>query len=128
MSRPLRWANAGADCEIYKSLYNYGMSKRLGFRGSALDDLRAFPLSARREAGYQLDRVQNGELPTDWKPMATVGQGVREIRIRDDAGGFRVVYVASFADAVYVLHCFQKKTQRTAKPDLDLPRSATVSL
>lgn len=94
--------------------------KALKFRGSALDDLRDFPISARREAGYQLDRVQNEQAPTDWKPMATVGKGVQEIRIRDEAGAFRVIYVAKFADAIYVLHCFQKKTQKTGKSDLDL--------
>lgn len=94
--------------------------KSVEFRGSSLDDLRAFPLSARREAGHQLDQVQNGFEPDDWKPMNTVGQGVKEIRIRDGAGAFRVVYVAKFADAVYVLHCFQKKTEKTSKTDLDL--------
>jgi len=95
-------------------------SKPIEFRGSALDDLRAFPRAARREAGYQLDQVQRGREPDDWKPMNTVGQGVREIRIRDAAGAFRVLYVAKFEDAVYVLHCFQKKTQKTRKADLDL--------
>lgn len=95
-------------------------SKPIEFRGSALDDLRSFPLAARREAGHQLDRVQNGQEPGDWKPMNTVGQGVREIRIRDAAGAFRIIYVAKFADAVYVLHCFQKKTEKTSKADLDL--------
>ncbi len=90
------------------------------FRGSALDDLRAFPLSVRREAGHQLDQVQNGHEPDDWKPINTIGQGVREIRIRDAAGAFRIIYVVKFADAVYVLHCFQKKTQKTSKTDLDL--------
>lgn len=96
------------------------MTKGLAFRGSALSDLRAFPQAARREAGYQLDRVQSGEMPSDWKPMPTVGQGVQEIRIRDEAGAFRVIYVAKFAEAVFVLHCFQKKTQKTSKTDLDL--------
>lgn len=95
-------------------------SKPIEFRGTALDDLRAFPLPARREAGHQLDQVQNGQNPDDWKPMNTVGQGVKEIRIRDAAGAFRVMYVAKFADAVYVLHCFQKKTEKTSKADLDL--------
>jgi phage-related protein/predicted XRE-type DNA-binding protein len=92
-------------------------SKPVEFRGSALDDLRAFPAAARREAGYQLDRVQHGREPDDWKPMNTIGRGVREIRIRDAAGVFRVLYVAKFDDAVYVLHCFQKKTQKTSKAD-----------
>ena len=92
----------------------------LVFRGSALTDLRAFPNSARREAGYQLDKVQNEQPPTDWKPMTTVGKGVLEIRIRDETGAFRIIYTAKFADAIYVLHCFQKKTQKTSKTDLDL--------
>lgn len=94
--------------------------KALRFRGSALNDLRAFPRSARREAGYQLDKVQNGQAPTSWKPMTTVGAGVQEIRIRDKSGAFRVLYVAKFSDAIYVLHCFQKKTQKTSQMDLDL--------
>jgi len=94
--------------------------KPVEFRGSALEDLRASPLAARREAGHQLDQVQNGQEPDDWKPMNTVGQGVKEIRIRDAAGAYRVIYIAKLADAVYVLHCFQKKTGKTPKPELDL--------
>ncbi|WP_174788254.1 type II toxin-antitoxin system RelE/ParE family toxin [Vreelandella titanicae] len=94
--------------------------KPIEFLGSSLDDLRTFPASARSEAGHQLDQVQNGREPDDWKPMPTVGQGVKEIRVRDVAGAFRVMYVAKFADVVYVLHCFQKKTQKTSKGDIDL--------
>ena len=73
-------------------------AKPVEFRGSSLEDLRAFPLTARREAGHQLDRVQNGRYPDDWKPINTVGRGAKEIRIRDEAGAFRVLYVAKFAD------------------------------
>nr|WP_295746277.1 type II toxin-antitoxin system RelE/ParE family toxin [uncultured Acidocella sp.] len=94
--------------------------KPVRFRGSSLEDLRDFPATARREAGQQLDQVQRGLDPDDWKPMTPVGQGGREIRIRDEAGEFRVIYVAKFAVAIYVLHCFQKKTQATSKADLDL--------
>jgi phage-related protein len=94
--------------------------KPLGFRGSALADLRAFPVDARREAGYELDKVQNGDDPTDWKPMNTVGRGVREIRIADAAGAFRVLYVVNLGDAIHILHCFQKKTRATSKSDLDI--------
>lgn len=82
----------------------------------------------RREAGYQLDQVQHGNEPDDWKPMPTIGKGVREIRIRDASGAFRVVYVAKFANAVYVLHCFQKKTQKTSKADLDLAKKRLSDL
>jgi phage-related protein len=94
--------------------------KPVEFRGTALDDLRAFPEAARREAGHQLNQVQHGREPDDWKPMTTVGRGVQEIRIRGAAGAFRVLYVAKFDEAVYVLHCFQKKTQRASKTDLNL--------
>lgn len=94
--------------------------KPVVFWGSTLDDLKDFPDTARREAGHQLDQVQHGLEPDDWKPMATVGAGVQEIRIRDATGAFRVIYVAKFSDAVYVLHCFQKKTQKTSKRDLDV--------
>jgi phage-related protein len=88
--------------------------------GDSLDAIRAFPNGARQQAGYQIDRVQRGLDPDDWKPMKTVGSGVREIRIRDAAGAFRVIYIATLADAVYVLHAFGKKSQATSKRDLDL--------
>lgn len=97
-------------------------TKPIEFLGSALDDLRTFPVPARREAGYQLDQIQHGLEPDDWKPMSIVGQGVREIRIRDVAGAFRVIYVAKFANAIYVLHCFQKKAQKISKVDLNLAK------
>ena len=97
--------------------------KPLSFLGSSLDDLRAFPESARREAGHQLDRVQRGLEPDDWKPMPSVGTGVREVRIRDQAGAFRVVYVATRREAIFVLHAFQKKTAATPKRDLDLAQA-----
>lgn len=94
--------------------------KPIEFVGTALDDLREFPAGARRESGYQLDRVQQGLDPSDWKPMPTVGSGVREIRIRAQDGAFRVIYVAKLGSSIYVLHCFQKKSQQTAETDLDL--------
>jgi phage-related protein len=71
-------------------------------------------------AGFQLDKVQSGENADDWKTMPSVGSGAYEIRIRDDTGGFRVIYVAKFSESIYVLHVFQKRTQKTAKRDLDL--------
>ncbi|MDR6498952.1 phage-related protein [Burkholderia ambifaria] len=106
----------------YKILYNSTIlpPKPVVFVGSALDDLRGFPLPARRDAGHQIDQVQRGLAPDDWKPMRTVGVGVREIRLRDASGAFRIVYVATFADAVYVLHCFRKQSARTNKTDIDL--------
>ncbi len=94
--------------------------KPVEFCGSSREERREFPVAARREAGHQLDQVQQGLAPDDWKPMPRVGSGVQEIRVRDAAGAFRVIYVAKFAHAVYVLHCFQKKTQKTSKADLDL--------
>ena len=97
------------------------MTKPLYFVGSALEDLRAFPRAQRREAGYQLGRVQFGLEPSDWKPMTTVGRGVREIRIHHE-GQYRVIYVAKFDDAVYVLHAFRKKTQKTRKQDIEIAR------
>lgn len=97
--------------------------KTIVWHGSSYDDLRAFPLNARRDAGYQLDRVQRGLEPNDWKPMPTVGSGVREIRIREDNGAFRVIYVASLGESIYVLHAFQKKSQKTSAKDLNLAKA-----
>lgn len=94
--------------------------KRVEFFGDSLEQLRDFPEMARKEAGVQLHKVQQGIQPSNWKPMTSVGQGVREIRIRDEAGIFRVLYITKIEDTVYVLHAFQKKTLQTAKRDLDL--------
>jgi phage-related protein len=94
--------------------------KPLNFRASSLNDLMLFSDGAKRRAGFELDKVQRGEQPSDFKPMTSIGKGVEEIRLRDETGTYRVIYVARFADAVYVLHCFQKKTQQTAKRDIDL--------
>ena len=87
--------------------------------GSSKEDLIAFPADARSDAGYQLGLVQQGEEPRDWKPMASIGQGVREIRVSEAPGAFRVIYLATRPEGVYVLHCFQKKTQKTAASDLN---------
>jgi phage-related protein len=95
--------------------------KVLKFVGSSLDDLRDFPAEARRQAGFELYAIQRGDEPSDWKPIREVGSGVREIRIRV-LGEWRVLYVARFADAIYVLHAFQKKTQKTSRQDVELAR------
>lgn len=94
--------------------------KSIAFLGDSLARLRDFPDDARAEAGFQLFEVQLGNDPDDWKPMRTVGPGVREIRIREASGAFRVIYLATLADRVLVLHAFQKKTQQTPRKDIDL--------
>lgn len=81
--------------------------KEMRWLGSSFEDLLAFPDEARRDAGFQLGKVQAGLDPDDWKPFDDAGAGVREIRIRDARGIFRVMYVAKFEEAIYVLHCFQ---------------------
>jgi phage-related protein len=95
--------------------------KNLRFIGSSLDDMRDFPAEARRQAGFELDAVQRGLEPSDSKPMTSVGTGVREIRIHV-LGEWRIIYVAKLADAIYVLHAFQKKTQKTRREDIELAR------
>ena len=97
--------------------------KDLIWVGSSRADLGALPEDARRQLGFDLREVQRGRAPRDWKPMPTVGAGVVEIRVRDADGAFRLFYVAKFAEAVYVLHAFQKKTQKTSALDLELARS-----
>ena len=97
--------------------------KRLAFLGNARADLRKFPELARRKAGFQLGLIQDGFDPEDWKPMSSIGKGVREIRIKELSGAFRVIYVASFGDAIFVLHAFQKKTQRTSMLDIELAKT-----
>ena len=95
--------------------------KALRFIGSSLDDLQDFPAEARRAAGFELFSIQRGLMPSDFKPMLTIGPGAYELRVHV-LGEWRVIYVAKFAEAIYVLHAFQKKTQKTQKTDIELAR------
>src|ERR1700732_5444114 len=102
--------------------------KQVIWMGTSKEDLRAFPGEARREVGYQLEHVQEGADPDDWKPMSTVGAGVREIRVRESSGAFRCIYLATRPEGIYVLHCFQKKTQKTSRQDLDFAHKRFKSI
>jgi phage-related protein len=93
------------------------------FLGDSLKRLRDFPEDARHDAGYQLDKVQQGLQPDDFKPMSAVGKGVEEIRVSDSSGIYRVIYVARYAEAVYVLHAFHKKAEATSKKDVEIAKS-----
>src|SRR3989304_30067 len=95
--------------------------KPLNFIGSSLDDLPNFPEEARKAAGFELHSVQSGLEPNDWKPMPSIGRGVKEIRIHV-LGEWRIIYVANFEDAVYALHSFQKKSQKTNQHDVEIAR------
>jgi len=96
--------------------------KKVVFTGDSLARIRTFPMNARQDAGFQIDKIQRGEGPDDWKSLNTVGKGIKEIRIKEASGHYRVVYLASLKTAVYVLHAFQKKTKRTRKTDINLAR------
>lgn len=92
-------------------------SKEIRWVGSSYNDLVSFPTTVRPDAGFQLGKVRAGLEPDDWKPFDDLGAGTQEIRIRDASGAHRAMYVARFKEAIYVLHCFQKKTQATSNQD-----------
>jgi phage-related protein len=97
--------------------------KPIDWRGSSLKDIKddkIFTPSARKEAGHQLSQVQSGLEPDHWKPFEDVGAGTKEIIIDLDDGWFRVMYVAKFPEAIYVLHAFKKKTNTTSKHDKEV--------
>ncbi len=96
--------------------------KPIFWLGSSLDDLKAFPEDARRIVGHCLHLVQNGLEPPDWKPMTSVGHGVYEIRVHTELE-HRVFYVAKFIEGVYVLHAFDKRSQKTPKHDIEVAKS-----
>lgn len=102
--------------------------KPIRFFGDSLRRLREFPKEARQDAGYQLDQVQRGAHPADFKPMPSIGKGVEEIRVWDTSGTYRVIYTARLADAVVVVHAFQKKTQATSKQDLAIAKERFAQL
>jgi len=89
--------------------------------GDSLERLRKFPVNAMHDLGYQLELVQGGDEPKDWKPMPSIGPGVCELRVQV-GGAFRLIYLARLPQAVYVLHALQKKSRRTAKLDIELAR------
>ena len=97
--------------------------KAIFWVGTSYKDLLDFPVNARQIAGYQLHRIQNGLDPEDWKPFQSIGAGVKEIRISDEGNAFRIMYVEKFAEKIYVLHSFQKKTQKTRKKDIDIAKA-----
>jgi len=102
--------------------------KPVHFVGSSRDDLRELPEDARETAGYQLFKVQQGKEPDDWKPMAMVGTGVQEIRLWEESGTYRILYVARFEEALYVLHVFEKRSQKTPQRDIQLAKERYADL
>lgn len=96
--------------------------KPVHFMGSSREDMRELPEDARETAGHQLFKVQQGKEPDDWKAIPAVGPGVQEIRIWEESGTYRVLYVAKFEEAVYVLHVFEKRSQKTATSDIHLQK------
>ncbi len=101
--------------------------KKLIWLASSYRRLRDFPAAARRRAGHELDQVQHGRMPSDWKPMQPVGPGAIEIRIHEPHE-HRVIYVATFPEGIYVLHAFEKKTQRTSQKDIEIARTAYAEI
>ena len=99
------------------------MDKPIDWCGSALEDLRDFPDAGRQQAGYELRRLQRGEPPTDWRPFPQIGRGGCEIRIDCADGWFRIMYVAKFDEAIYVLHSFRKASRKTSKRDVEVAQT-----
>jgi len=118
--RPRQRVKLGLTCYTNTRILP-GVDKPLIWLGSSRSALKEFPEDARRVAGFQLRRVQEGLEPNDWKPLTTVGVGVKEIRIRTGLE-HRVLYLATLAEGVYVLHAFEKRTRKPSKRDIDLAR------
>lgn len=102
--------------------------KPIIWTGTTLADVQGWPTTAKQRMGYQLHLLQRGDDPTDWKPMPSVGNGVREIRVRADGGAWRVIYLTTRPEGVYILHVFQKKAQATRKADLDTAKARLKAL
>jgi phage-related protein len=102
--------------------------KPVRFLGDSLQCLRAFPAAVRHDIGFQIEALQQGRQPNDFKPMPSIGKGVEELRVRDASGAFRVIYTTRMADAVYVLHAFQKRSRATAQRDVDIARKRYATL
>ena len=101
---------------------NFKKEKQVSFVGASRDDLRAFPKPVTIEMGAQLMALEMGLMPAHWKTMRRVGSGVNEICVRGEDGWYRTVYIAKYDEAIYVLHCFSKKTNQTSKSDIDIAK------
>ena len=101
--------------------------KPITWLGTSREDVKSFPEKVRQIVGAELMAIQSGYDPSDWKPMNSIGQGVREIRVQYE-GQYRVIYIAKFSESIYVLHAFRKKTQRTSRQDMDLARNRLKQL
>jgi len=95
--------------------------KKIFWLGSSYEDLLAFSVSAKQHAGFNLDKVQRGNEPQDWKPMTSIGKGVKELRIHCE-NEYRVIYLAQRSEGIYVLHSFVKKTEQTSLKDRELAK------
>lgn len=102
--------------------------KPIAFLGDSLAVIKAFPITARRVVGYQLDKVQRGYRADDFKPLPSVGKGVEEIRVRSTRGAYRVIYLARMEDTVYVLHAFAKKSRRTSQSVIEVARKRLADM
>jgi phage-related protein len=100
-----------------------GDEKPIYWIGSSYKDLLNFPAEVKQDAGYQLHRIQNGLNPEDWKPFQSIGVGVKEVRLSDSGNAYRIMYIAKFAEKIYVLHSLQKKTQKTRSKDIELAKT-----
>lgn len=96
--------------------------RKVVFEGNTLKTIRQLPDDVRHRSGYEIDRIQRGKEPENWKPFSTIGQGAREIRIQVDRQ-YRIIYIAKFEDKVHVLHVFEKKTQKTRKSDIEIAKN-----
>ena len=102
--------------------YNTPTLKPVHFWGTSREDLRKPGEDVRETIGFQLYKVQQGFLPDDWKPMSGLGAGVSELRVSEEGQAYRVIYVAKFSEAIYVLHVFQKKSRKTSRHDVAIAR------
>lgn len=101
--------------------------KPVAFLGTSQKVLERLLPDVRDHAFNELQRLQNGRDPRHWKPMPTIGPGVREIRIRTRTQ-VRIIYITTLPEAIYVLHVFEKKTQTTAGSDIELARARLRAL
>lgn len=101
--------------------------KKITWLGDTHETVKSYSSIVKQEIGHNLDKVQRGQKPYDWKPMSSVGRGVEEIRIHEK-NEYRVLYIAKFKESIYVLHTFIKKTQQTLKRDIDLAKHRYAEL
>ena len=94
----------------------------VAWEGDSREVLQSFPEGVRQNLGFQLWQLQQGERPSDYRPLASIGAGVYELRDQDERAWYRLIYLSRIKATIHVLHCFEKKSREMPRREFERAR------